>query len=372
MRANEFAGMTGFQPDQWQGRSPIWAEQSGFAEAFEGGVGVPVQDLMQDRALLLFPVENMPNGFPSGMSIGRALLEARSEFLREPFVAGSPYHLGGDELAVVVALTSVGELSQAGRPTTPLSQEDFYWLCNHLHVLADIDPLLSEEGESEVGKGGSVYRSYQCAIDVADDDERRRLCRIFMPMGTKIPVLIGDHRLRAQGLWVINSATHGIGLVDPGEPYWQFLDDPALPGVSILAPDQLGLPDYPLLADFGGEPARFCWLPLTEQAPRFMLRLEVVLPGHPRHRAKALAGLDPETRAHAPEALVAVFVEYQSPLVQRCRGIGGIAMGGTSVLAQYGLAEREEIQSMASVSPHRMLEKTTKAAFRMAKTAGLI
>ncbi len=372
MKGEDYAGLTGFQPDQWKGQAPKWAEESGFAEAFEGGVGIPVQEIMQEQALLTFPVENLPNGFPSGMSIGRALLEARSEFLRQPFAAGSPYSLGEGEFAVVVAITTVGELSQFARPANPPPQDDFYWLCSHLHVLADVDPLVSEEGEGDPGKGGSVVRSYHCEIDLVDEEDRRRLLKLFRPIGSRNPVFTGDFRLRAQGLWVVNSVTHGVGVLDPGDPYWQFLDDPGLGGVQIYAPDQLGLPDYPLIADFGGEPSRFCWLPLTEQVPRFMVRLEVVLPGHPRHRARVLAGLDPESRADAPEAMIALFVEYQSPLAQRCRGISGVAMGGTSVLMQYALSERDEIYALASASPHRTLGRTTKAAFRMARAAGMI
>lgn len=372
MDAKAFEGLTGFPPKEWAGKTPAWAEVGGFAQDFEDGVGVPVQDLMQDRALLVFPAESLPSGFPSGMSIGRALLEARSEFLRTPFVEGTPYHLGEDQISAIVALTSVGELSQSGRACAAASVEDFYWLANRLQILGDVEPLVSEEGEGDLGKGGSVYRTYHCALDLVDEDERRRMLRLFTPRGAVIPTFSGDHRARVNSLWVVNSATHGVGILDPGDPYWRFVDDPALNSVRIISSDQLGLPDFPMLADFGGEPSRYCWLPMTEASPKFLLRLEVVLPNHPRHRARVLAGLDPESRAHAPEALVAVFLEYQSPLVQRCRGNATAAIGGTSVLMQYSLSEREEIAGVVAVNPHRYIAQSSKAALALARDAKVL
>lgn len=372
MDAKAFEGLTGFPPKEWAGATPAWAQEGGFADAFKEGVGVPVQDLMQDRALLVFPAESLPSGFPSGMSIGRALLEARSEFLRTPFVEGTPYHLGENEISAIVALTSVGELSQGGRACSPASVDDFYWLSNRLQILGDVEPLVSEEGEGDSGKGGSVYRTYHCALDLVDEAERRRMLRLFTPVGAVNPAFTGDGRMRASSLWVVNSATHGVGILDPGDPYWRFVDDPALNGVRILSSDQLGLPDFPLLADFGGEPSRFCWLPMTEASPKFLVRLEVVIPNHHRHRARVMVGLDPESRAHAPEAMVAVFVEYQSPLVQRCRGNATAAIGGTSVLMQYSLSEREEIAGVVSVNPHRFIAPSSKAALQMARIAGVL
>jgi hypothetical protein len=165
---------------------------------------------------------------------------------------------------------------------------------------------------------------------------------------------------------VVNSRTHGIGLIAPGEPYWGHGDDAALESLSILTSDDLGVVDFPMLANFEGEPPTLCWMPFTEAVPRFRVRLEVMLPGHPRHRASVLGSLPAGMKESAPDPLVLCFIDYISPLVQSGPGMDGPMNGGVSYLAPYSLNIRREIAEFAGQFPHRNLEEATKAYMRLA------
>lgn len=363
MQTGDYRGLTGFRPDAWTGSGiPAWAPE-GFAEGFRDALGQDVQEVMYERVMLRYPADWLPGGFPLGMSVGRALLEARTEFLAhatEPTLEeGGRYRLGKDEVAVDVALTSLE------RPCGAASAEDILWLLGHMGVLADSEPRLTEEGLNASGLGGTLIRNYHMRL--VDPVDRARLVRMFTPVGaTPTPNLRPTPAQQVRSLMVVNSLTHGVGLLAPGEPYWGHPDDEALESLGILTPDDLGVPDFPMLANFQGAPPVLSWLPFTEAVPRFRVRLEVMLPGHPRHRAAVLGSLPSETREVAPDPLILCFLDYVSPLVQAGPGLDGPMNGGVSYLAPYSLAVRREIADLAGQFSHRSLKEMTQAYQRLA------
>jgi hypothetical protein len=366
----QYQDLTGFPPSTWaEPKEPTWCPE-GFAEGFQQALQLSVPEAMYQRAMLEFQPEWLPSGFPIGMSVGRALIEARLEFLdhaeKDGFAAGGAFN-HSDRIAVLVGLTSMG------KPCPRPKEEDLLWALGNTAILADSKPLLMEEGRSKEGVDGTVVRNYfaQVSPDIRD---QQRLMRLFRPEGTPgTPVLFRDAKECLRGLRVVNSRTHGIGLLNPGEAYWDYLQDSALESLPLLDSQKIGVRDYPLVVEVSrGTFPQYTWLPFSETICKLRVRLEVVLSGHFRHRAEVLQSLPEAVREGLPSPIVILSIDYVSPLNERGEGLEGPMLGGVSSLAGYGLESRREILALVKEYTHRELATSTRHYLRILKAEGQI
>jgi hypothetical protein len=368
--ADDYRNLTGFSPVTWkETAAPGWCPE-GFAAGFQKSLRMSVPEAMIQHAMLEFDTDMLPSGFPAGMSVGRALIEAKLEFLEHAktrcFDTGGAYR-HGDQIAVVVGVTSLG------KPCAPPTQEDFLWLLGATAVLGDAAPLVAEEGRSdEEGIGGTIVRNYYAHVS-PDVRDQQRMTRLFRPeTATGTPALFHEGRESIRGLRVVNSRQHGVGLLNPGEPYWDYMKDSALESLPLLDAARLGVQDYPLVVEVSrGAFPQYTWLPFTETVCRIRVRLEVVLSRHFRHRAEVLQSLPQEIREGLPSPLVVCSIDYVSPLSEGGEGLEGPMLGGVSSLAGYGLENRREILALVGEYMHRELAVSTRHYLRILKADGL-